>query len=291
VVTYNLMKWLGNSRGNKYSRSNSRYDTSHSKFWDFSFHDIGVYDIPASLNYILQQTGHKKLVFIGYSQGCASLLAGLCERFDYFKDILAVSIFLAPVSKIENADSAFLQLLFNNLDEDNSKGEIFPDNHFMSTINNKFAKYYPILNHAVIELVSDEISLINCPERLKIYLAHYPSGTSMKSLKHFKQISEAKIFQAYDYLDPNDNEMRYGTKTPKTYNLANIEGLNFIICGGKMDKLVNIDDVKWLYEQLRDKNNISFYQFEYMGHLSFLLSNDITWFNFVLIDLYKYLNN
>jgi hypothetical protein len=157
----------------------------------------------------------------------------------------------------------------------------------MNTINNKFAKYYPILNHAVVELVSDEVSLVNCPERLKIYLSHYPSGTSKKSLNHFKQIAEAKTFQAYDY--GTDNEKRYGMKTPKVYNLSNIQGMNFIICGGGMDKLVHIEDIKWLSEQLKPNNNVSFYQFDFMGHLSFLLSNDITWFNFVLIDLYKYL--
>jgi lysosomal acid lipase/cholesteryl ester hydrolase len=242
------------------------------------------------LKYILEKTGQKKVIFIGHSQGCASLLAGLAENFEFYKKVLLNCIFLAPASKIENSDSLFIQLISRQLGEDNKGDEILPDNQYLTKINNKFAKYYPTLNHAIMELASDEISLVNCPDRLKIYLAHYPSGTSYKSLNHFKQISEAQRFQAYDFGYPEENEKRYGTKKPKEYNLGNIEGLNFIICAGKMDKLVHIDDIQWLYDQLKDKNNVSLHQFQFMGHLSFLLSNDITWFNFVLIDIYKHLN-
>lgn len=42
--------WLGNSRGNSYSRRHQKYDPdgpSKSHFWDFSWYEMGRYDIKA----------------------------------------------------------------------------------------------------------------------------------------------------------------------------------------------------------------------------------------------------
>ena len=41
--------WLGNNRGNKYSRKNTKLnpDTDKQKFFDYSFVELGQYDAPA----------------------------------------------------------------------------------------------------------------------------------------------------------------------------------------------------------------------------------------------------
>jgi hypothetical protein len=213
----------------------------------------------------------------------------MSEKFEYYKNILLSVILLAPASRIEKADSVILQLMLPNMNVENLGDEILPENQNLKNISLRFSKYYSTLNHAMIELASDEIPLVNCPERIKVYLSHYPAGTSLRSMLHFKQIAEAKAFQTYNYGDVEENLKRYGEKSPKQYDLSKIEGMNIIICAGKMDKLIHIEDIRWLRDQLKGKNNLKFYEFEYMGHLSFLLSNDITWFNFVLKDLYNIL--
>lgn len=38
------------------------------EFWDFSWHEIGFYDIPAMINYVLETTKTDKLDYIGHSQ-------------------------------------------------------------------------------------------------------------------------------------------------------------------------------------------------------------------------------
>lgn len=48
--------WLGNSRGNKYSHSHTG-SISNKDFWDFSFQEMGKYDVPANLDYIIRVTG------------------------------------------------------------------------------------------------------------------------------------------------------------------------------------------------------------------------------------------
>ena len=50
--------WLGNSRGNTFSRANTQYDPDHDekKFWDFSWAEMHN-DVTAVMDYMLTQTG------------------------------------------------------------------------------------------------------------------------------------------------------------------------------------------------------------------------------------------
>lgn len=44
--------WITNSRGTCYSNQHVTYTTKDKEFWDFTFHEMGKYDVPANLNYI-----------------------------------------------------------------------------------------------------------------------------------------------------------------------------------------------------------------------------------------------
>ena len=44
--------WLGNNRGNAYSREHVNYNVDDKEFWDFSFHEMAIYDLPANVDYI-----------------------------------------------------------------------------------------------------------------------------------------------------------------------------------------------------------------------------------------------
>lgn len=72
-----------NARGNVYSRHHINMTTADPHFWDFSWHEIGVYDIPATIDYILSSTNQTKLAFAGVSQGSAVILVTLSELPEY----------------------------------------------------------------------------------------------------------------------------------------------------------------------------------------------------------------
>lgn len=48
-----------------------RHETLHTDdidFWDFSFHEIGVHDLPSSIDYVLAATNQSSLHYVGHSQ-------------------------------------------------------------------------------------------------------------------------------------------------------------------------------------------------------------------------------
>ena len=54
--------WLTNSRGNSLSKTHIRWDATNDKeFWDFSWDEMGKYDTPASIDYIIGLTGFSKI--------------------------------------------------------------------------------------------------------------------------------------------------------------------------------------------------------------------------------------
>lgn len=61
--------WLANVRGNTFSRNHTTLDPDGAEFWKFSWHEIGIHDLPAIIDYILAQTKQDKLYYIGHSQG------------------------------------------------------------------------------------------------------------------------------------------------------------------------------------------------------------------------------
>lgn len=102
--------WIGNARGNKYSRRHVFLDPDQDpdRFWDFSWHEIGIYDLPAIIDYILEKTNNKKLHYVGHSQGCTTFFVLTSLRPEYNEKI-ANMFALAPAVILKNARSLLLK--------------------------------------------------------------------------------------------------------------------------------------------------------------------------------------
>jgi lysosomal acid lipase/cholesteryl ester hydrolase len=90
--------WLGNTRGNKYSAKHIKLKQSQSRFWDFSFDQVALDDVPSTVDYILKTTNHSSLTYIGFSQGTAQAFAGLSFSQELNQKI-NLFVALAPVTK------------------------------------------------------------------------------------------------------------------------------------------------------------------------------------------------
>ncbi|GFX98849.1 hypothetical protein TNCV_1504251 [Trichonephila clavipes] len=89
--------WLGNTRGNTYSRRHTKLRPNTDAFWDFSFDEMGAYDLPAMIDHVLNVTHQDRLAYIGHSQGTTAAFALLSENPEYNKKV-KVFIALAPVA-------------------------------------------------------------------------------------------------------------------------------------------------------------------------------------------------
>ncbi|KAG0708578.1 Alpha/Beta hydrolase protein [Suillus ampliporus] len=87
--------WMGNNRGNKYSKKSVHHDPNSSKFWNYSLDDFAWHDIPDSIQYILDITKSSSLSYVGFSQGTAQAFAALSIH-PQLNEKVNVFIALAP---------------------------------------------------------------------------------------------------------------------------------------------------------------------------------------------------
>lgn len=102
--------WLGNIRGNTYGREHKFLKLHNDEFWDYSFHEIGIYDVPKTIDYILGNTSFPQLQYIGHSQGTTTFFVMGSERHEYMSKIISMHA-MAPVAFFEHTRSPVIRFL------------------------------------------------------------------------------------------------------------------------------------------------------------------------------------
>uniref|UniRef100_A0A914RIN6 Partial AB-hydrolase lipase domain-containing protein n=1 Tax=Parascaris equorum TaxID=6256 RepID=A0A914RIN6_PAREQ len=75
--------WMGNVRGNFYSKQHQNYSSKDEEYWQFSWDEISKYDLNAMINKVLQVTKQPDLYYIGHSQGTLIMLAKLATDEEF----------------------------------------------------------------------------------------------------------------------------------------------------------------------------------------------------------------
>lgn len=96
--------WMGNARGTTYSRKHISLSPDDKEFWDFSWHEIGYYDLPAMIDRALNVSGQEKLFYIGHSQGGTVFWVFLSTRPEY-NDKIRLGMALAPAGYMSHLDN------------------------------------------------------------------------------------------------------------------------------------------------------------------------------------------
>lgn len=181
--------WLGNNRGNKYSRKHLNKNPNSREFWNFCIDEFALYDIPTAVDYILDVCKVDSLVYIGFSQGSAQGFAALSVHPQLNTKIslfIALGPTLAPPSfgprilqTLINASPSFLYHLFGH--RVILRSTVFWQNIMLPEL---FVRMIDMSNLVLFKWRSADISWA---QKMTGYM-HLYSYTSVKCVVHWFQI-------------------------------------------------------------------------------------------------------
>ncbi|CAF4385975.1 unnamed protein product, partial [Rotaria socialis] len=251
--------WLGNVRGNRYSRAHVKYDPDHDEaFWDFSWDDMAQDDLPSMIYYILNQTKQTQIGYVGHSQGT---LIGFAEFGKLNNDIQKNVSFwaaLAPIAQVGHQKTPLKYLDTDSKELEKYWHKLFGRNEFLPASNilqwlGKFACGEFFFDRLVCE---NMLFIIGGPDRknlnasrVPVYASHGPSGTSVQNMVHFMQCGRSNQFQAYDYGSAEQNQLRYNQTTPPIYSIRPMKVPTAIFWAGE-DWLADPTDVAYIFDNI-----------------------------------------
>ena len=105
--------WMGNNRGNIDSKKHVSLDPSGPDFWDFDFEEMGLYDVPAFIDFILKTTEGKNKIgklaaYIGQSEGTTQFFIGASLKPDYYKEKVNLFVAMAPIVRLDHSQNKLL---------------------------------------------------------------------------------------------------------------------------------------------------------------------------------------
>lgn len=272
--------WMGNVRGNTYSRNHTTLKTNTEAFWNFSFDEHSQIDLPAMLDYVVNVTKEEKVFYVGHSQGTIMGFAGFSENQTLAKYV-RVFFALAPVAKVKHIQGAFKFIADHNT-EIAPVLDIFTHGEFIPNypIVKLFAKYACTVDMEVEGLCGNIIFLI-CGfdkdnlnvSRVPVYFTHSPAGTSIKNTLHLSQEVHSGRFAMYDY-GKELNIKKYGVDPSPAYDVSNLTVPMALFTGGK-DWLADPTDVAGLLPLLNKTGHLIFHKnVDYYDHLDFIWAMD-----------------
>ncbi|GIY12033.1 gastric triacylglycerol lipase [Caerostris darwini] len=265
--------WLGNIRGNTYSRHNVYFPSTSERFWNFSFSEMAKYDLPTMFDFTLNVTGKKQLSYVGHSQGTTSMFALLSEMPEYNEKV-NLFIALAPVITVGHITTAIRYLapfasdvdfLFNIL----GIGEFLPSGPVIKFLSEFVCdtKIKFICEDVIFLLCGTDHKQLN-ETRLPVYVSHTPAGASTKSIIHFAQMVNSKKFQKFDY-GKKGNLLEYNQTTPPEYYPENIT-TKVALFWSENDKLADPIDVHLLEKRLPNMIYSTPVKLKEFNHLDFV---------------------
>ncbi|XP_033149607.1 lipase 3 [Drosophila busckii] len=272
--------WLGNARGNLYSRKNTKMSINHPYFWRFSWHEIGHYDLPAMIDYVLATTGQEKLHYVGHSQGCTTFFVMGSTRPEYNKKIktahmLAPPIFMGNVTEgIILATAPYVGS--PGLGAELLQNQVFlPLNQYIQRLLDTACSNQPIMLSYCKTLAlmwGGDLGNLNATLLPQVAETH-PAGISTNQGIHFIQSYVSNDFRRYDW-GPKNNLAFYGTEVPPSYDITKIDA-NLYLYSGEADGSANVMDIARLPGLLPNMKELYTIPDPTFGHLDFIFANSV----------------
>ncbi|KAI8042910.1 hypothetical protein M5D96_004233, partial [Drosophila gunungcola] len=273
--------WMLNTRGNKYSRGHIGHRLNPRKYWDFSFHEIGKYDVPAAIDLILSLTKQPTIQYIGHSQGSTAFFV-MCSESPHYAHKVQLMQALSPTVYLQANRSPVLQFLSMFKGKYSMLLNLLGGYEISS--NTRLIKQFRQHICSTSELASricDIFDFVLCGFDWKsfnktltpIVAAHASQGASAKQIYHYAQMQGDLGFQRFDH-GPVLNLVRYKSSDPPAYNLSQTTS-KVVLHHGAGDWLGSDADVVRLVERLPNLVESRRVNYESFSHFDFTLSKDV----------------
>ncbi|XP_060624743.2 lysosomal acid lipase/cholesteryl ester hydrolase [Anolis sagrei] len=245
--------WLGNSRGNTWSRKHVNYSASDPEFWMFSYDEMAKYDLPATVNFILNKTDQEQIFYVGHSQGTTmafiafSTMPQIAKRIKMFfalAPVATVKFSSSPLAKLGKLPELLLREIFGSK-------QFFPQNSILKWLSTHMC------DRILLDDLCGNVFFLLCGfneknlnmTRVDVYSTHCPAGTSVQNMIHWSQVVKSGELKAFDWGSREKNMAHYNQPTPPFYKVKDMTVPTAIWTGGH-DWLADSKDIALLLTQV-----------------------------------------
>ncbi|CAO1305917.1 unnamed protein product [Diamesa serratosioi] len=223
--------WMGNSRGSRHCMKHKTLTPETKEFWNFSWHEIGFYDLPAMIDYMLKISNKPAAFYVGHSQGTTSLMVLLSTRPEYNQKIIQGHL-MAPAVFMKNVPHPTVRMLANeNTQIMINRMKMFRTDPFLKNAEvlgdffctDKSTNTALMCQNIVFALAGrNKGNIIMDTEIFAVYLRHVPIVINFMHFHHFFQMLKSGKFRKFDYGE--DLNLRiYNSSSPPDYQLSNVD--------------------------------------------------------------------
>ncbi|KAH8334932.1 hypothetical protein KR074_006716 [Drosophila pseudoananassae] len=252
--------WMGNARGTAYSRNHSTLSTENPRFWQFSWHEIAIYDVTAIIDYALRTENGKdqdSLHYVGHSQGTTVYFALMSTHPEYNYKIKTAHMF-APVAIMKNMANPLVRALGPYLGHQGVYATLFgaqeflPHNDFVMSLFFNICQpdflLRPVCENTVETLYSaGRVNMTAMPDGM----ATHPAGCSTDQMLHYLQEQQSGYFRQFDY-GSKKNLQIYGAEEPPEYPVELINS-EVHMWYSDNDAMAAVEDVEKFADRLPNK--------------------------------------
>ncbi|KAL3669030.1 hypothetical protein V7S43_006315 [Phytophthora oleae] len=283
--------WLGNNRGNTYSTGHVKYTTEDDAFWDFSWEDMGRFDLPAMLNYVRETSGQDTVALVGHSEGTTQALVAFSED-QALAQTVSYFAALAPVAWLGNTKAKALQFLakayLDKIFEVFGQVEFLSQNEVLQEVIEAAAcTLNPELCETALALVSGVSENWNS-SHVSVYLSEMPAGTSVKNMGHYAQSIRKGTFSGYNYgcgclrilgiklcsKRICENKTKYGSFDPPAFPVSSMTYPRTGFFTGENDILATSTDIDLLRAAMPNTTIIYDQEISDFSHMDFTWALD-----------------
>lgn len=274
LVENGYQVWIVSSRGTQHSFDHKSLTPADSAYWDWTWQELALYDLPATLQYVRNQTGESPH-YVGHSLGTTIALAGFTKY--QLTTLLRSAVLLCPVAYMGHAgpvSRAAADIFMAEASKFLGFAEFNPK--MSSGAVGELLKQLCVLPEICQDLLTG-ISGTNCcilSSTIGDLLLYELQSSSTKNYIHMSQMVRSGEMKMFDYEDGLVNLMHYGISTAPVFDLRSIpKDFPLFIGYGGADQLAVSTDVLLLLQDLskhqRDKLVVQYH--ENYAHFDYIL--------------------